>query len=135
MKRYIKSNSEELAKHVIEGMFARKAQDVVSMDMRNTDSSICDYFIICSGESNTQVDSIANSVIDEVKNNLNEKALHTEGLENAYWVLVDFGNVVVHVFQQEYRNFYKLEDLWADSQLTVHKDPLAQRESVPTNRR
>jgi len=134
MKKYIGNTSEEIAKHVIEGMFARKAQDVVSLDMRKTDGSICDYFIICSGESNTQVDSIANSVIDEVKNNLNEKALHTEGLENATWVLVDFGNVVVHVFQDEYRRFYKLEDLWADAKLTTHKDPLENRENIRIQR-
>ena len=134
MKKHIGNNSEEVAKHVIEGMFARKAQDVVSLDMSKTDGAICDYFIICSGESNTQVDSIANSVIDEVKNNLNEKAIHTEGLDNATWVLVDFGNVVVHVFQQEYRNFYKLEDLWADSKLTVHKDPLENRETIRIQR-
>jgi ribosome-associated protein len=74
--------------------------------------------VICSGESNTQVSSIADSVIGEVKENSGIKPFHSEGYENAQWVLIDYGSVVVHVFQNAYRDFYRLEDLWADGEVS-----------------
>jgi len=113
---------ELLLDSIIKGIFEKNGTHVVKLDMRNLDNRVCDYFFICHGNSRTQVDSIGYSVVDTVKKNAGEKPLHLEGLENCYWVLIDYGSIIVHVFQEEYRNFYNLEGLWADSNREVIED-------------
>jgi ribosome-associated protein len=110
---------------VVKGIFEKKGQNVLKIDLRKLDNRITDYFIICHGSSTTQVGSISESVEDTVRNITGERPFHTEGLENCFWVLLDYGNVVVHVFLEEYRNFYNLESLWADATIVALEDKLS----------
>jgi len=111
-----KDNSKTLASLVIKGMQKKKAADVVCLDLRKLENTVCDYFVICHGNSNTQVEAIANSVEFEIKKKTGERPMHREGFANAQWILIDYFDVIVHVFQKEFRDFYKLEDLWADAE-------------------
>lgn len=113
--RKISDGTELLLKSVVKGIFEKQGQDVLKIDLRKIESRIADYFVICHGASKTQVDSISYSVEDTARKEAGEKPNHVEGHENCFWVLVDYGDVVVHVFQEEYRRFYSLESLWADA--------------------
>jgi len=114
--------AEVLLKSVVKGIFEKKGQDVLKLDLRNLENRITDYFVICHGTSVTQVDSICYSVEDSVRKKTGEKPFHVEGLDNCFWVLLDYGNVVVHIFLKEYRNFYSLESLWADAGIETMED-------------
>lgn len=114
--------TELLLESVVKGIFEKKGQNVLKVDLRKFESRITDYFIICHGSSVTQVDSICDSVEDTARLEAGEKPIHVEGLENCFWVLLDYGNVVVHIFLEEYRNFYNLESLWADAEIEAMKD-------------
>jgi len=116
--------TELLLGNIINGIFEKKGQDVLKIDLRKLESRIADFFIICHGSSVNQVDSLCDSVEDIVIKGTGEKPVHIEGLENKFWVLLDYGNVVVHIFLEEYRNFYSLESLWADAPIEVMKDNL-----------
>lgn len=107
---------------ILEGVFEKKGEKVVKMDMRALKNSVCDYFIICHAQSNTQVESIAESVLWKVKSERSEIALHKEGFDNCFWVLLDYGNIIVHIFIEEYRNLYNLEGLWADAEIETMVD-------------
>ncbi|MEI7595198.1 MAG: ribosome silencing factor [Bacteroidota bacterium] len=109
--------SQLLARTIVSAMHEKKAKDVVVMDLRKIGSRICDFFVICHAASNTQVDAIAHSVEDYVRKNIGQKPWHIEGFENAEWVLVDYVDVVAHVFQEEKREFYNIEELWADAEI------------------
>jgi ribosome-associated protein len=114
--------AKELKNKVIEGLQDKRGRRIVTLDISKIENSISDFFIICHGTSNTHVDAIVDSVIDKVKKDLNDKPFSKEGMENLTWVLLDYGNVIVHVFQEEYRNFYNLEDLWADAHIETYED-------------
>lgn len=109
-------STEKLVDLVIAGMQEIKAENIVVLNLKGTGSSVCDYFVICNAESSTQVNAIADSVEKMVKDNMNEKANNKEGFENASWVLIDYSDVVVHVFQTESRHFYNIEEFWEDAQ-------------------
>jgi ribosome-associated protein len=109
---------------VVKGIFEKKGKDVLKIDLRKLENRIADYFIICHGSSTTQVDTICDSVEDSVREVAGEKPLHIEGLDNCFWVLLDYGNVVVHIFLEEYRNFYSLESLWADASIEAMEDKI-----------
>ncbi len=111
-----------LLEAVLEGIFDKSGENVVKMDMRKLEHSVCDYFIICQAQSGTQVDSIAESVLGKVRAVANERPLHKEGLDNCFWVLLDYSNVIVHIFTDEYRELYNLEGLWADAEIDSIKD-------------
>jgi ribosome-associated protein len=111
-----------LVESVVKGIFEKKGQNVLKVDLRKLENRITDYFIICHGSSRTQVDSISYAVEDTVRKGAGEKPLHIEGLENCFWVLIDYGDVIVHIFQEEYRNFYSLESLWADANIERLED-------------
>ncbi len=111
-----------LLEAVLEGIFDKSGENVVKMDMRKLEHSVCDYFIICQAQSGTQVDSIAESVMIKVRAVTNERPLHKEGLDNCFWVLLDYSNVIVHIFTDEYRELYNLEGLWADAEIDSIKD-------------
>jgi len=107
--------SEKLAGIIIKGIQEKKGQSIIKMDLRDIGNAISDFFVICHATSNRQVDAIADSVMDEVKKLTGEKPVNTEGKQNAEWVLIDFVDVVVHVFQEKFRERYALEELWADA--------------------
>ena len=92
-----------------------KAKDIVHLDLREVPNTVCDHFIICHGDSSTQVEAIARSVERFTLQRLKEKPWHTEGRENAGWVLLDYVDVVVHVFLRDVRTYYGLDQLWADA--------------------
>lgn len=121
-KNKLKLNTKEIVSAAIEGILKKKGKATVSLDLTKIENSVCKYFIICHGDSNTQVDAIADSVIETVREETGEKVWRKEGLNNATWVLLDYSDVVVHIFQKEYRDLYKLEELWADAKLTRYDD-------------
>jgi ribosome-associated protein len=106
---------QQLHDVIVSAALDKKAIDIVSYDLRGINDAVADYFIICSGQVNTQIRSIATHIQDEVKKSLNEKPWHSEGFENLEWVIVDFVNVVVHIFNPSAREFYQLEELWSDA--------------------
>jgi ribosome-associated protein len=109
---------DEIITEVIKGIENVKGEKILLLDMRKIDNTPCDYFIICSGSSNTQVTAIVNSIQKNVSKKIREKPYHIEGLENAQWVLIDYINLVVHVFQDEIREYYDIEELWGDAKTT-----------------
>ena len=116
------ASAQQLLDSVIEGMQEKKAKNIVVLDMLNLKTAPADYFVICHGDSNKQVEAIASSVDEFVKKKTGEDALHTEGKENAEWILLDYFNVVVHIFQQEKRNFFDIEGLWGDARIRTIED-------------
>ena len=116
------NTSEEIVETIIEGLQEKKAEEIVKIDLRNIDGSVCKYFIICNGTSSTHVAALADSVEDYVREQINEKMWRKEGLQNAQWALLDYVDVVVHIFQKEYRDFYRLENLWADAPISQIQD-------------
>lgn len=112
------TNSDQLIAHIIKGIEEVKGNDIDILDLREIENTVCDYFIICNGTSNTQVNAIVNSVQKTVSKSLQDKPWHIEGSENAEWVLMDYVNVVVHVFQKHIREFYDIESLWGDAKIT-----------------
>lgn len=116
--------AEVLLGNIIKGIFEKKGQNVLKIDLRKLENRITDYFVICHAASGTQVSAICDSVEDTVRIETGEKPLHVEGLDNSFWVLLDYGNVIVHIFLEEYRNFYSLESLWADAAIEALEDKI-----------
>jgi ribosome-associated protein len=113
----MKSPAELLADAAIHGILEKKGKNVICMNLKDVPNAVCDYFIICEAQSTQQVSAIADSVDFEVKKATGENPFHTEGWENSLWILLDYVNVVVHVFESETRHFYRLESLWADAEV------------------
>ncbi|MCC5921714.1 MAG: ribosome silencing factor [Cyclobacteriaceae bacterium] len=111
--------SKELSEHVIEGMLEKKAQDITILNLKNISNTVADYFIICSANSDTQVGAIADSVKKQVFETCNEDPWQVEGKENREWVLLDYVDVVVHVFLKGKRDFYAIEELWGDAEIST----------------
>jgi ribosome-associated protein len=109
-------------KCIADAMLDKKGQNVCSLNLKSIGTSICDYFIVCNAESRTQVQAIADNIEEEMLVKCKRKVARQQGKENAFWIIMDYGNIVVHVFQTEYRNFYRLEDLWGDAEKTTYKD-------------
>ncbi len=104
---------------IVDGMQDRKAKNIVVLDLSKIENRVCDYYVICDADSKTHVSSIADSVEEMVLNKTKEKAFHSEGHQNSEWILVDYINIVVHVFLREIREFYAIEDLWGDAEIKV----------------
>lgn len=117
-------NSQLLCDTIVEGMQENKAKKITVLDLRHVKGAVTDFFVICSGESSTQVEGIAESVRRFTSKALKEKPWHVEGKGNAEWVLLDYVNVVAHIFYREIRDYYDLEDLWADAKRTDVPDAL-----------
>jgi ribosome-associated protein len=115
----IKTNS--LVKHIKEGIQEKKGKNIVIVDMTALDA-VCSYFVICEGTSNTHIAAITDSVNEYVRKTTGEKPFAMDGMDNATWVVLDYGDVLVHVFERESRAFYNLEHLWSDAKLTVVPD-------------
>jgi len=113
---------EELTENIIEGIKRKKGKEIVVMDFTKIENAVCQFFIICHADSKTQVNAISESVEKVVKENLKERVWNREGIDIAQWILLDYGDVVTHIFQKEYRDYYKLESLWADANKTIIED-------------
>jgi ribosome-associated protein len=111
--------SELLVNTIVSGIEEKKGKEIYILDLRKAHNAICDFFVLCTGGSDTQVNAIADSVEAEVTKQLEEKPWHVEGKQIAEWILIDYVNVVVHVFQKKSRDFYRLEDLWADAEIKI----------------
>ena len=113
--KIVKAGAEQLVDAVVYGMEEVKGQDIVVMDLRQIPNALSDFFVVCHGTSNTQVQAIADSVEKETYRILQDEPAHREGARNATWILMDYVNVIVHIFSKDARDFYALEDLWADA--------------------
>lgn len=113
--------STELVDHILEGIREVKGFDIAVMDLRQLRNAVADYFIICSGNSDTQVGAIADSVEHIVRKNIRERPWHSEGPRKGEWVLIDYVTVVVHVMLPRAREFYGIEELWGDAQITRYE--------------
>lgn len=111
-------STDELISVIIKGIDEVKGENIQLLDLRGIENTVCDYFIICSGNSNTQVNAISGSVQKVVSKELKDKPWHIEGQGNSEWVLMDYVNVVVHIFQKNVREFYDIESLWGDAVIT-----------------
>ena len=111
-------DSKVLSEWMVEGMLNKKAMDVVVMDLRNVKHAIADYFILCSGNSDTQIDAISDAVEEEIHKQSKQNPWKREGKENKEWILLDYVDVVAHIFKKDKRTFYGLEELWGDAEIT-----------------
>lgn len=116
VKKVLKSEkSEDLLAQVIAAIQDKKGKNIISLQIGSLPNAVCDYFVICNADSTTQVGAIADNVEDKLVDKFKEKAFHRAGYENALWIVLDYVDIVVHIFQTEQRDFYKLEELWADA--------------------
>lgn len=113
-KRVTQNSARKLAYAAVEAALDKKAHDISVMDLRGV-SGVADYFVICTGDSDLQIKAIADSVRDRIREEYTERPWHVEGYEHLQWVLVDYVDLVVHVFNTERRTFYGLERLWGDA--------------------
>ena len=113
-----RSTEDSLISNIVYGIENVKGLDVSILDLRDIENTVCRYFVVCTGSSNTHVSAIVSAIKKTVSKELKEKPFHTEGNENAEWVLIDYINVVVHVFQKQIREYYNIEELWGDAKTT-----------------
>ena len=111
-------NNDDLLANIIKGIEEVKGNDIDILDLRAIDTAVCDYFVVCNGNSNTQVNAIVNSIQKTVSKDLKDKPWHIEGSDVAEWVLMDYVHIVVHVFQKHIREYYNIESLWGDATIT-----------------
>ena len=121
VKNKIAQESTSISELVIHGIQEKKGNDIVRLDLRNIHSSVADYFVVCHAESSTQVKAIAHSVEEEVFKALKQDPWRKEGLQNADWIILDYIDVVVHIFKTDKREFYGIEDLWGDAEIQSFK--------------
>ncbi|MEP1488642.1 MAG: ribosome silencing factor [Algibacter sp.] len=112
-------SADELISVIISGIEDVKGKEINILDLREIENTVCDYFIICEGTSNTQVNAIVSAIQKKVSKQLKDNPWHIEGADNAEWVLLDYVNIVVHVFQKHIREYYDIESLWGDAKTTV----------------
>ena len=112
-------NNDVLLANIIKGIEEVKGNDITILDLRTLENTVCDYFVICNGNSNTQVNAIVNSIQKVVSKELKDKPWHVEGSDVADWVLMDYVHIVVHVFQKHIREYYDIESLWGDAKITT----------------
>ena len=111
-------SADQLISVIISSIEDVKGNEISILDLRDIENTVCDYFIICEGTSNTQVNAISNSIQKKVSKELKDHPWHVEGADNAEWILLDYVNVVVHVFQKHIRDYYDIESLWGDAKIT-----------------
>ncbi len=116
------TETEQLIDAIVEGIQRKKGLEIIKIDLTKINHTECKYFIICHGNSSTQVDAIAHSVEDTVKELIDQSAWHIDGYRNSIWILLDYADIMVHVFQKESRQFYDLENLWADAHIELIKE-------------
>jgi len=117
------TSTDELLPLIIKGIEDVKGIEITILDLREIENTICDYFVICTGGSNTQVNAISGSIQKVVSKQIHEKPWHVEGEENAEWILMDYVSIVVHIFQKHIREYYDIESLWGDAKITqIHSN-------------
>ena len=116
------ASAEKLSDVIVKGMQEKKATDIIVMDLRKIKNAVADFFVICSGSSDKQLDAISDSIDAEVFKTLKENPWHTEGKNNKEWMILDYTNVVAHIFRKDRRGFYALEKLWGDAEITEIED-------------
>lgn len=114
--------TNKLLETIIEAIRDKKGKNIVSLDMTKTDGAICSYFVVCNADSTTQVGAIAAGIEEKVEKELKMKVWRVDGATNSLWIAMDYVDIVVHIFQTEMRDFYKLEDLWADAPATRYEE-------------
>ncbi len=112
------ASTDDLIATIIKGIDDVKGENIQLLDLREIENTVCDYFVICTGNSNTQVNAISGSVQKVVSKELKDKPFNVEGQGNSEWVLMDYVNVVVHIFQKHVRDYYDIESLWGDAKIT-----------------
>ena len=122
VKKTNQVSAENLSKYIVKGIQEKKGADIVILNLKGIGNAIADYFIICTGASDTQLDAISDSVEKEVLETAEERPWHREGIQNKEWILLDYSNVVVHIFKNNVRSFYGLEELWGDAVITRVED-------------
>ena len=121
-----KASTDELIALILQGIEEVKGQQISLLDLRAIENTVCDYFIICNGTSNTHVNAIVGSIQKTVSKAIRDKPWHIEGQDNAEWILMDYVNVVVHVFQKHIRDYYDIEGLWGDAKVTEFENSVNQ---------
>lgn len=116
------TNQEEINDLIVDAIQDIKGKNIVKLDLRKLDDAPADYFIICEGDSNTQVRAIAGNISRRLRDEIDIRANHTEGMDQGHWVLVDYFNTLIHIFYRETREFYELEDLWSDAETTEYQN-------------
>lgn len=117
-----RNGSEKLCDAIVKGMQEKKAADILVMDLRKVKNAVADFFVICSGGSDKQLDAIAESIDTEVYKAVKENPWHVEGKNNKEWMLLDYFDVVAHIFRKDRRDFFALEKLWGDAEMTEIED-------------
>ncbi len=118
------NESKVLLDTIVDALQDKKGKNIITVDMHNLPGSICQYFVICEGNSPTQVSALSDSVWDKVSDKLREKPMGADGVRNAQWIAMDYGTVILHIFLPELRSYYNLEHLWEDATLTKIPDVL-----------
>lgn len=118
----VQHSSQELNDLIIDAIQDIKGQNIIKLDLRELGEAPTNFFIICEGESTTQVNAIASNIEKRIKNELGGIPSHIEGKQGGLWVLVDYFTTMVHIFHPEKRAFYELEDLWGDAKITEYKN-------------
>ncbi len=118
IKKKSSNLSKQLSEIAIQGIQEKKGSDIVRLDLRNLGTAVSDYFVVCNADSAVQVKAIADSVEDEIHKSTQTYPWRKEGLDNAEWIILDYLDVVVHIFRTEKRNFYGIEELWGDAEMT-----------------
>jgi len=121
VKNKVFNESSTISELAVHGIQEKKGNDIIRLDLRNIHSSVADYFVICHADSATQVRAIANSIEDEIFKALKLEPRHKEGLDNSEWIILDYFDVVVHIFRTDKREFYGVEDLWGDAEIKFYK--------------
>jgi ribosome-associated protein len=122
MRKNQNSAADALVKLIVHGMQEKKANSITIMDLRKVKNAFTDFFVICSANSDTQVDAIKNSIEDEIYEAISQNPWQSEGQQNKEWILLDYVDVVVHIFRKDRRRFYGLEELWGDAEITEIAD-------------
>lgn len=122
MTENLSLSTEEKKGLIVEALKEKKGRELLTIDLRKVENTICDHFIICHGDSTTQVSALSESVEKKLKEEAGIKTHHIEGLQNCQWILLDYYEILVHIFLEEQRNFYNLEELWADGEIERIED-------------
>ena len=125
---------KNVLKVITDAMLEKKGQQVVSLDLSSIGTAISDYFVVCNADSTTAVAAIADNIIVRMEEKCGRKVLRMQGLENDFWIILDYGDIVVHVFLTQYREFYRLEDLWADAERVEYTDEPVVEQTVSEKR-
>lgn len=125
---------KNVLKVITDAMLEKKGQQVVSLDFSSIGTAISDYFVVCNADSTTAVAAIADNIIVRMEEKCGRKVLRMQGLENDFWIILDYGDIVVHVFLTQYREFYRLEDLWADAERVEYTDEPVVEQTVSEKR-